>query len=264
MTGRESLPGQLEALLPAEAARLTELEQVIDRGARAYLEVGNALLAIRNERLYRATHTSFAGYLRERWDLGRSHGYRLIDAAKTAAVLVESVPNVGASGNGDDWRARLREQHAPPPVATPDAGDPDEERAEQVLDGERAAECPPWGTLPPPRNERVSRRLTVTARTDPVRAQEIWRLALERHGEGATAEQVAAIAKPATGEVAAGEVVSAPDATEARKAYSSAASRAFRHNDATSAKHALSLLRTDIKPALEWVAQHGIEREPRQ
>jgi hypothetical protein len=56
----------------------------------------------------------------------------------------------------------------------------------------------------------------------------------------------------------AGEVVDDP-LSEARKRYSSAASRAFRDNDAASARQALAMWRQEIKPALERVASDGIE-----
>lgn len=57
---------------------------------------------------------------------------------------------------------------------------------------------------------------------------------------------------------AAGEVLDDP-LSEARKRYSSAQSRAFRDNDANSARYALKLLREEIRPALERVARDGIE-----
>jgi hypothetical protein len=55
-----------------------------------------------------------------------------------------------------------------------------------------------------------------------------------------------------------GEVLDDP-LGQARKRYSSAASRAFRDNDAASARQALAVWRQEIKPALERVASDGIE-----
>lgn len=62
-------------------ARLSELETVIDRGRKSFIEVGQALAEIRESRLYRKTHTSFDDYCRERWGFSRQRSYQLIEAA---------------------------------------------------------------------------------------------------------------------------------------------------------------------------------------
>lgn len=66
--------------------RLAELEEVVERGLSTFVEVGNALMEIRDARLYRATHPTFEAYCRERWGFSRSHGYRLIRAAELAEL----------------------------------------------------------------------------------------------------------------------------------------------------------------------------------
>jgi phage N-6-adenine-methyltransferase len=48
-------------------SRLAECEAVIERGLATFVEVGNALLEIRDDRLYRETHRTFEDYCRERW-----------------------------------------------------------------------------------------------------------------------------------------------------------------------------------------------------
>lgn len=80
-----------EGLSPAEVDRLSELEQVVERGVQTFVEVGNALAEIRDQRLYRAEHATFEGYCRERWSMGRSHAYRMIDAAE----VVKAVSPIG-------------------------------------------------------------------------------------------------------------------------------------------------------------------------
>lgn len=74
-------------LAVAEADRLDELEAVVERGRRAFVEVGTALAEIRERRLYRATHSTFESYCRERWGFSRQHAYRAIDAAEVVGVL---------------------------------------------------------------------------------------------------------------------------------------------------------------------------------
>lgn len=60
---------------------LAECEDVIQRGQQTFREVGFALMAIRDHRLYLATHTDFRTYVHDRWGIGKSHAYRLIAAA---------------------------------------------------------------------------------------------------------------------------------------------------------------------------------------
>jgi hypothetical protein len=71
------------------ADRLAELEAVIGRGLDTFLEVGHALAAIRDNRLYRPEYGSFDDYLRARWQphISRGHAYRLIQAAEIADNL---------------------------------------------------------------------------------------------------------------------------------------------------------------------------------
>lgn len=75
--------------LMAEKQRLEVLESVIDAGMQTFVHVGNALLEIRDGRLYRHTHATFEDYCRDRWGMERRHAYRLIDAAQ----VVENVSN---------------------------------------------------------------------------------------------------------------------------------------------------------------------------
>jgi hypothetical protein len=69
------------------SVRLTELEAIVQRGLEASLEAGAALMAIRDERLYRDTHETFDAYCRARWSMSRQHAYRLIAGAETSNRL---------------------------------------------------------------------------------------------------------------------------------------------------------------------------------
>jgi hypothetical protein len=70
-----------------EKTRLDALEAVIDEGLKTFVEVGNALLEIRDSRLYRGDFGTFEDYCRERWQMERAHAYRLIDAAQVIRNL---------------------------------------------------------------------------------------------------------------------------------------------------------------------------------
>jgi hypothetical protein len=77
----------MNELAPTDTARLAELEQVVAAGLETFVDVGLALLEIRDGRLYRTTHETFDDYCRERWDLRREVGDRLIRAARVVEVL---------------------------------------------------------------------------------------------------------------------------------------------------------------------------------
>ncbi len=83
-------------LTPVEQVRLTELEAVIDRNIKGFIEVGMALAEIRDKKLYRETHDTFESFCRDKWDIGKAHSYRIIDAAHVVHNI--KVPNWGQNG----------------------------------------------------------------------------------------------------------------------------------------------------------------------
>jgi hypothetical protein len=63
--------------------RLNTLEDLIDSQQRSFYEIGKALREIRDDRLYcELLHETFEEYLKKRWDMGRAHAYRLIEASR--------------------------------------------------------------------------------------------------------------------------------------------------------------------------------------
>lgn len=78
-----------------EQRALAQYEGTIERGLGTFLEVGRSLAAIQRERLYRMDGT-FETYCRQRWDISRQHGHRLIDAAKVTALLPPAAPQPNA------------------------------------------------------------------------------------------------------------------------------------------------------------------------
>jgi len=84
-----------EALSPAEVQTLEQYEKIIEQGIKTFLEVGHALMVIRDQRLYRQAYGTFEDYLRERWDLSRPRAYQLIHAAEVVdavSTIVDIVP----------------------------------------------------------------------------------------------------------------------------------------------------------------------------
>jgi hypothetical protein len=72
------------ALTATEAGELAECEAIVERGLETFIEVGTALLKIRDGRLYRQTFGTFEDYCRVRWGMSRQRAGQLIDAASVA------------------------------------------------------------------------------------------------------------------------------------------------------------------------------------
>jgi|SRR5271165_285227 len=70
-----------------EKTTLVECEKIVDKGLKTFVEVGSALLTIRNQKLYRTTDKTFELYLERRFKISRKQGYRLMDAAITVNTL---------------------------------------------------------------------------------------------------------------------------------------------------------------------------------
>ncbi len=86
---------ELLSLSPDEAQTLAHYEHIIAQGIQTFVEVGHALLTIRDRKLYRQASPTFEAYCRERWDLSRPRAYQLIDAAQvveTVSTVVDIVP----------------------------------------------------------------------------------------------------------------------------------------------------------------------------
>jgi len=72
--------------------RLTRLEAVIERYRRDFYTVGKALKEIRDAHHYqKLSFNRFKRYVNIRWDMSRSHAYRLIDAF----LVLENLSPIG-------------------------------------------------------------------------------------------------------------------------------------------------------------------------
>lgn len=65
-----------------EEYNLQRCEAIIERNLQSFVEVGLALLEIREQRLYKATHSTFETYCRERWGMSKRHANRTIEASQ--------------------------------------------------------------------------------------------------------------------------------------------------------------------------------------
>ncbi|SRR6266516_2104440 len=69
---------------------LRDCEAVIARGQKTFVEVGQALLAIRDGRLYKKEYKTFEQYCRDRWKWSKTHVNRLIAASEMAPTGVKT------------------------------------------------------------------------------------------------------------------------------------------------------------------------------
>ena len=71
---------------------LQYLEQIVDKGLSSFIEVGEALWKIREEKLYRAEFKTFENYCKVRWGISKAYANRLI----TANEIQQEMAPIGA------------------------------------------------------------------------------------------------------------------------------------------------------------------------
>ena len=77
----------IEPLTAEERKRLQVCETTIHKGLGTFVEVGNALMEIRDSRLYRVAHPTFEIYVQRVLALSRPRAYELIDGAQVMRDL---------------------------------------------------------------------------------------------------------------------------------------------------------------------------------
>lgn len=83
--------------------RLKHLETIISNNQYRFYEIGQALKEIRDSRLYKLIlFNSFEAYARDRWDIGRSQAYRLIDAYS----VINNLSPIGDRLPGNETQTR--------------------------------------------------------------------------------------------------------------------------------------------------------------
>jgi hypothetical protein len=125
------------ALSVDERTEFQQLETVIQVGLQTFFEVGNALMEIRDRRLYREAHETFEDYCNQRWQFSKSQANRLIGAAQ----VVETLAPIGVIPK-NEAQARPLTQLAPErraevwqrAVATAPDGQVTAKHVQQVVD----------------------------------------------------------------------------------------------------------------------------------
>lgn len=80
-------PDLITSLTIPEQSRLAACETVIEAGLATFVDVGTALLEVRDSRLYRAEYATFESYCADRWNMVASRARQLIAAANTVGNL---------------------------------------------------------------------------------------------------------------------------------------------------------------------------------
>ena len=139
-----------------ERGQLRKQEKIIEDGQQTFVDVGNALAIIRDEKLYRERHKTFEAYCGEKWNFGKAYAYRLIESAivvktspmgdkiaserqarelgkvpenKRSAVMASALHETGDNPTAGDIRAAAER------LVTP----PDEEQKWEPTDADRMA-----------------------------------------------------------------------------------------------------------------------------
>lgn len=77
----------MELLNKEELNELERCEVVIKQGLQTFVEVGQALLTIRDKRLYRSSFRTFEEYCESKWEMSRPYADRIIGAAEVITNL---------------------------------------------------------------------------------------------------------------------------------------------------------------------------------
>jgi hypothetical protein len=139
-------------LSTSESKRFSELERVIERGLKSFMEVGTALMEIRDQRLYRLTHARFNDYCHERWDISSGYARRLMDSVETVAALMP-IGTIPDSESVARPLSQLSEQERVmawvEAVESSEDGHPTASQVQQAVNNHRARINGPFASEPP-------------------------------------------------------------------------------------------------------------------
>jgi len=77
----------MEILNIEERNELERCEIVIKQGLETFVEVGTALMTIRNKKLYRFSFLTFEDYCRNRWGMARNYANKMISASEVISNI---------------------------------------------------------------------------------------------------------------------------------------------------------------------------------
>ena len=77
-----------------ERRELRQAEAAIEAGQQTFIEVGTALMGIRDGKLYREQHKTFEAYCKERWGIERNYANKLIAGTQVVNKMVDEMGTV--------------------------------------------------------------------------------------------------------------------------------------------------------------------------
>jgi hypothetical protein len=158
-------------LSTSEKKRLVQLEDFVGKNFKTFYYVGCALREICDQRLYRETHTNFADYSKDKWDLARSRSYQMIEAANVVDNIVVTIDEKDIENLEDS-------EKCPPMVDTFFEA----REFKNVAHGRQSNIVANWRhSNLIPQNERQARTL---AKYPPETQREIWATALKTADNG--------------------------------------------------------------------------------
>lgn len=157
------------ALTAEEEADLAQLEAVIERGMHTFIEVGNALAAIQERKLYQAGFETFEEYCRSKWGFSRQRAYQLTAAAEAVTTMVDiglptptserqtrELIRIPEAERADVWRETVERTGGQPTAAA--VRETYAARTDEVVDAELVDEPAPRTYSAPPIPERAPDR----------------------------------------------------------------------------------------------------------
>jgi hypothetical protein len=116
-----------------EQFNLQECEAIIETNYRAFVEVGLALLRIKEMKWYKAAgFSSFESYCNERWGMSKSYAYRTIGAAQFVkeSPIGDTLPNEHAARRAIESERKPATETA---AYVPQLIDHDEWRCDEIM-----------------------------------------------------------------------------------------------------------------------------------
>ena len=101
-----------ELMSKEETDRLDVLEAVIIEDLKGFIRVGMALKEIRGNKLYRAKYTTWKGYLKDEWDLTKTHANFQINAFNVIENLKQNDNNCCQNENDEPFNLFLPHNEA--------------------------------------------------------------------------------------------------------------------------------------------------------
>jgi transcription antitermination factor NusG len=80
----------LQPITMDESRDLIALEKIVAKGLQTFVEVGAALAEIRDRKLYKIEHATFADYCKVKWKMSDRRARQLMDSAEVVGGLAES------------------------------------------------------------------------------------------------------------------------------------------------------------------------------